>query len=238
MISSFDSGDNIKTQNSAWTFANKDVVNLFDSHVQKSVPLYKQGQDLLIKMSDFFVHDASKIFDIGCSTGELTRKLFDRHKHKKPRITGIDTSSEMINFATDKSNSSISFVEGDALEVDMNNSDLICSYYTVQFIRPYHRQQLIDKIYNSLRWGGAFFMFEKVRACDARFQDIFSTAYIEYKQESGYSNDEIIGKQMSLKSILEPFSTEGNISMLKRSGFVDIITVFKYAPFEGYLCIK
>jgi len=238
MISSFDSGDNIETQNSAWTFTTKDVVDSFDAHVQKSVPLYEQAQDLLIKMSDFFVHDGSKIFDIGCSTGQLTRKLYERHKHKKPLVKGVDTSPEMINFATDKSNPLISFIEGDALEVDMSSSDLICSYYTVQFVRPYQRQLLIDKIYKSLRWGGAFFMFEKVRACDARFQDIFTTAYFEYKQEQGYSNDEIIGKQMSLKSILEPFSTEGNISMLERSGFQDIITIFKFAPFEGYLCVK
>ena len=238
MILPLDSGDDIKTQNSDWNFTNKDVVNSFDSHVQKSIPLYQQAQDLLIIMSDFFIHDGSKIFDIGCSTGELTRKLYERHKLKNPSIKGIDTSSEMIKFATGKSNPLISFVEADALEVDMSNSDLICSYYTVQFVRPYQRQLLIDKIYNSLRWGGAFFMFEKVRACDARFQDIFSTSYVEYKQEQGYSNEEIISKQMSLKSILEPFSTEGNISMLKRSGFKDIITIFKYAPFEGYLCIK
>ncbi len=64
MIPSFDSGDNIKTQDFVWTFSNKDVLNLFDSHVQESVPLYEQGQDLLIEMSDFFVHDASKINEI------------------------------------------------------------------------------------------------------------------------------------------------------------------------------
>ena len=43
MILPLDSGDDIKTKNSAWNFANKDVVDSFDSHVQKSVPLYQQG---------------------------------------------------------------------------------------------------------------------------------------------------------------------------------------------------
>ena len=33
MILPLDSGDDIKTQNSDWNFANKDVVNSFDSHV-------------------------------------------------------------------------------------------------------------------------------------------------------------------------------------------------------------
>ena len=30
----------------------------------------------------------------------------------------------------------------------------------------------IKKIYKSLNWGGGFIMFEKVRAPDARFQDL------------------------------------------------------------------
>ena len=34
------------------------------------------------------------------------------------------------------------------------------------------RQKLFDKIFDSLIWGGDFLFFEKVRAPDARFQDI------------------------------------------------------------------
>ena len=81
-------------------------------------------------------------------------------------------------------------------------------------------------------------MIEKVRGPDARFQDIFNQFYIDYKISKGYSSNEIISKSRSLKSVLEPFSTKGNLDMLKRSGFKDIITVFKYGNFEGFLAIK
>ena len=37
---------------------------------------------------------------------------------------------------------------------------------------------------------------------------------------------------------MEPFSTKGNYDLLKRAGFKDIITVFKYLCFEGILAIK
>ena len=50
--------------------------------------------------------------------------------------------------------------------------------------------------------------------------------------------DEIIAKAKSLKGVLEPFSTQGNLDLLKRAGFVDIITIFKYLCFEGFLAIK
>ena len=54
----------------------------------------------------------------------------------------------------------------------------------------------------------------------------------------GYNGDEINGKSRSLKGVLEPFSTQGNLDLLQRAGFVDVMTVFKYMCFEGFLAIK
>ena len=97
---------------------------------------------------------------------------------------------------------------------------------------------VFDRIYSSLNWGGAFILFEKVRGPDARFQDILNSLYIDYKLDKGYSAQEIIGKARGLKGVLEPFSTQGNIDLLKRAGFLDIMTVMKYICFEGFLAIK
>ncbi|MEK7298654.1 MAG: methyltransferase, partial [Candidatus Margulisiibacteriota bacterium] len=41
-----------------------------------------------------------------------------------------------------------------------------------------------------------------------------------------------------LKGVLEPFSTQGNLDLLKRAGFVDVTSVMKYICFEGFLAIK
>src|SRR3546814_18381109 len=89
------------------------------------------------------------------------------------------------------------------------------------------RQQLIDKIYQTLQWGGAFLLFEKVRGPDARFQDILTTLYNDHKLKQGYTPDEIVSKARSLKGVLEPFSTQGNLDLLKRAGFADVTTVMK-----------
>ena len=89
-----------------------------------------------------------------------------------------------------------------------------------------------------MNWGGAFLLFEKVRAPDARFQDIISLVYNEFKLKNLYSPGDIISKSRSLKGVLEPFSTRGNLDLLKRAGFKDITTVMKYLCFEGFLAIK
>ena len=127
------SGDQISTKNSAWTFNSANVAQNFDSHVSKSVPMYNEGHDLIVKMSDFFVSNNSLIVDLGCSTGTLISKLYERNKHKSINILGIDSSKQMIDQALiDNANPSVSYVVDDFINVEFGNADLITSYYTIQ----------------------------------------------------------------------------------------------------------
>jgi len=232
-------GDNIDSKNANWSFSGE-VPKNFDNHVGKSVPMYSEGHELVSRLSDFFLADGSKCYEIGSSTGELTEKLAKHNILKKVTFVGIDPIIEMVEVANEKCKdiSNISFICDDILNIELEKSDLIVSYYTIQFIKPRVRQLVFNKIYDSLNWGGAFILFEKVRACDARFQDMMTALYTDYKLEQGYTEEEIVSKTRSLKGVLEPFSTQGNIDLLKRSGFVDITTVLKYVSFEGFLAIK
>jgi tRNA (cmo5U34)-methyltransferase len=231
-------GDNIVAENANWKFSG-DMVKKFEEHVSKSVPLYNEGHDLILKISDYFVKDDSICYELGTSTGILSYKLAKRFQSRGAKFIGIDIEEDMIKLAKTKYKlPNLEFIVADILEFDYKPSDFITSYYVVQFIRPSHRQLLIDKIYQTLNWGGAFLYFEKVRAPDARFQDIMTGIYYEYKLEQGYTPEEIIQKSRSLKGVLEPFSTQGNIDMLKRAGFIDIMSVAKFGPFEGILAIK
>jgi len=237
-----DVGDGVSAGPGNWKFSG-DAVDAFDDHVSKSVPLYNEGHELICDMSDFFIKSESVCYEIGSSTGTLTFKLAEHNKSKtEARFIGVDIEADMIAKANvkleDNLGLNIDFVEGNVLEMDIETSDLIVCYYTVQFIDPSNRQALMDKLYSSLNWGGALLMFEKVRGSDARFQDILTTLYTDYKLRKGYTPEEILSKTRSLKGVLEPFSTQGNIDMLKRAGFLDINTVQKYLCFEGFLAIK
>tara|TARA_B100001123_G_scaffold280799_1_gene312762 strand:- start:34 stop:759 length:726 start_codon:yes stop_codon:yes gene_type:complete len=231
-------GDKIYAENASWSF-DKKVPRTFTKHISKSVPHYLDGHNLICEISDFFLKNKSICYDLGCSTGTLLNKIANRHKKKKIKYIGIDSVKEMINQAKKgNKNSKIKYFHKNIKKYKYQKSDLIISFYTMQFVNPKHRQNLINKIYKSLNWGGAFIMFEKIRASDARFQDIYSLIYNEFKLKNGFSPNEIISKSRSLKGILEPFSNFGNVGLIKRSGFVDYITVFQWMNFKGYLCIK
>lgn len=236
-------GDGIKAGSASWTFAG-DVAKGFDDHVSKSVPLYNEGHQLICELSDFFMSKDSICYEIGASTGALTMKLA-KHNENKPgaRFIGIDVEPEMVKMANHKAREqggqkNLEFIVDDINQMEFAPFDMLVSYYVVQFIRPAMRQQLIDKIYKSLNWGGAFVLFEKVRGPDARFQDIAVRLYDEYKIRQGYSSEEIVSKSRSLKGVMEPFSTQGNVDMLTRAGFKDIMSIQKYVCFEGFLAIK
>jgi tRNA (cmo5U34)-methyltransferase len=228
----------ILAKNSSWSFE-KNVPKKFSYHIKKSVPFYQEGHNIICNVSDFFLKKNSYVYDIGSSTGTLLNKIADRHNNKKINFYGVETVKEMIiQSRLENKNNKIKYINKDIKKIVLKRSDLIISYYTIQFIDPKYRQFLLDKIYKTLNWGGAFIMFEKIRASDARFQDIYTQIYNDFKLDQGFTEKEIINKSRSLKGILEPFSDYGNIGMLKRSGFIDIIPIFQWLCFKGYLAIK
>jgi len=235
-------GDGLNVEKGNWNFSGNKIAEKFYSHVSKSVPLYNEGHNLICELSEYFLKSDALCYDLGCSSGELTRKLADTNKSQKGlKFIGVDIEKSMINKAKENNNNlykNINYIADDIHSLKLKPSELIVAYYTVMFAKEYQKQLLINKIYKSLRWGGAFILFEKVRAPDARFQDMMTRIYDDYKLSNGYLPDEIVAKTQSLKGILNPFSTQGNYDMLSRAGFVDIMTVQKYVSFEGIIAIK
>ncbi|HEX9563829.1 MAG TPA: methyltransferase domain-containing protein [Gemmatimonadaceae bacterium] len=233
-------GHEIETTRASWSFEGN-VAETFVDHVRQSVPLYDTGHDLVCSISDYFVRDDSVCYELGSSTGQLLRKLAEHHAHKPgARFVGIDAVEPMVERARAycAGLSGVEIVLNDVLTVDFEKADLFVSYYCVQFVQPRHRQDLISRIYERLHWGGALLLFEKVRGPDARFQDMSVALYNDFKARNGFSADEILNKTAGLKGVLEPFSTEGNLGLLRRAGFTDVMTVMKWVCFEGFLAIK
>ena len=232
-------GQNIETDRASWTFDGS-VADTFVDHVRQSVPLYDEGHSLACQISDYFVHEDSVCYEIGVSTGQLLGQMAERHASKSARFIGIDPIEPMVEKAREHCSElqNVELEVGDALTYEYEKADLFVSYYCIQFIHPKQRQELFNRIYERLNWGGALILFEKVRGPDARFQDMMVSLYNDFKVSQGFEADEILNKTSSLKGVMEPFSTEGNLGLLRRAGFTDIMTVMKYVCFEGFLAIK
>ena len=93
---------NIHSKNASWTFG-KNIASKFDSHIKKSIPMYKEVQWLCNEIADYFIKENSVVYDLGCSTGAYLKSLASRHKSKKQTIYyGVDVVKQMIYFAKKK----------------------------------------------------------------------------------------------------------------------------------------
>lgn len=230
---------NIKLKSKSWSFDNN-FAKKFDAHIKKSVPCYENFRWLCYEVSDYFIKDNTNIYDLGCSTGSFISELEKRHAHKsKVRFIGIDVVKDMIKFAKKKfKKNNILFENKDLTKINFKKSNFITSFFTIQFISQVERQKVINKIFKSLNWGGAFFFAEKIRSSDARNQEMINEVYKNWKLEQGFTLKEVNAKTESLKGVLDPFTYKGNYQMLKRAGFDEIHVLAKYLNFQIILAIK
>ncbi len=62
--------------------------------------------------------------------------------------------------------------------------------------------------------------------------------YFDFKSQNGLDSSEILNKEISLRSVLEPYTIQANIDYLKRAGFKDVMPISQYLNFKGFLAIK
>jgi tRNA (cmo5U34)-methyltransferase len=222
-----------------WRF-NSEVAQSFDSHVRKSIPFYEEIQNMTVDMSTWFVCDGGLVYDLGCSTGETILRLVDRYpEDRRTRYVGIDNSLQMIETARSKVGAGkVRFLCQDVLETRFEPTDLVISLFTLQFLAESERLRLVQRIYESLRVGGAFVMAEKVLGETARFDGLWVELYWEFKRRQGLTDAQILQKARSLRGVLRPLSLQANLRLLETAGFESTDVFFKWYNFAGLLAIK
>ena len=216
------------------------VASVFDDMLLRSVPYYKESQDAIIKILSARLGDCDKISDLGCSTGNILFEI-SQQIPKNLKLIGIDNSKHMIKQAQKKNSAfggDVMFIEGDLLDVDFSDSDVILASYTLQFIRPLQREELVKKIYNSLKKDGIFIFSEKLISKDIRFDKEMIDIYHDFKRSKGYSNTEIAKKREALENVLIPYSEDENIAMMKNSGFKHCEVIFRWFNFATFVALK
>lgn len=216
------------------------VASVFDDMLSRSVPFYNEVRALVISLILAEQKEGMKVLDLGSSTAKF---LLDLHsKMSVPmELKGLDNSQAMLDRAEQKCQAfgaDIDLKLADMLEHNYSEEDVIVANYTLQFIRPMQRLELIGKIYNGLNDDGMFIFSEKVVFEDKVLDKEMIDIYYAYKKEQGYSEYEIAQKREALENVLIPFTIKENIQMCKDAGFTKIETVFQWANFVTFVVKK
>ncbi len=219
---------------------NEEVAGVFDDMISRSIPGYENILALTKKALFEYVKEGT-ITDIGCSTANLLISLASDIKDKNIKLIGIDDSMHMLSHAAKKAGAyeaSIEFLQLDAVESALPKSKAFVANFTLQFVRPIIREELVLKIFDSLEDGGVFLFAEKLISEDKKLNKFLIDSYHDHKEEQGYSKLEIMRKREALENVLVPYSEDENKTLCKKAGFYHIETLYRWCNFALFIALK
>ncbi len=222
------------------TFSFAKVEN-FDDHINNSIRGYSDLISDVVSMSQYFLESDTKMIDIGCSTGRMLNdiELNNRDIIKNVKYIGIENEPNMID--KQFNNPAINYFNKDIREFDdWQNTSLVTSIFTLQFINRNMRIPIVKQIFLNLNDGGAFIFAEKVYSQHSRIQDMMTFMFYDYKRQH-FSDTEILDKEKSLRHMLRPCTDDGLVglhSIVQRAGFSKIEPFWRNHNFVGYIAIK
>lgn len=221
------------------------VAAVFDDMVQRSVPFYEEQQRMVREIVAQAPAGNGAVYDLGCATATTLVNLCQTLDHVSQAV-GFDNSSAMLDVGRHKIAASgltdrIELRHGDLEQpptLQMPLADVVLMCWTLQFVRPLRRDQLIRWIYDSLAPGGVLVVTEKVLARDKSLNGRFVDFYYGLKSRNGYSGTEIARKREALENVLVPYTIDENVELFRRNGFTTCETFFQWYNFVGFLCVK
>ncbi len=224
---------------------NTEVANVFDDMVSRSIPFYHEIHRLILDLVGRTELPTGPIWDLGCSTGTTIYTLdqfFKNFPEKRRPMIGVDSSNPMLEKAQEKLQGhqveNYQLKCADINDLQLSESSVIIMNYTLQFLTPEGRENLLQRIYNSLKPGGIFFLAEKITTDNNHFQELFTDLYYDFKRRNGYSEMEISQKREALENVLIPNSPKELFDKLKEAGFDNTEMVFRFYNFACFMGVK
>ena len=225
---------------------NAEVAEVFDDMLERSVPFYPEQQSMIAALCKQLRRPDTVIYDLGCSTATTLITLARELSSDVP-LVGFDNSRPMLDRAGAKIRENnfldrIELREGDlngALpETRLDRAGIVIMGWTLQFVIPSRRDQVIRWIYESLIDEGALLVTEKVLTDDQSLGELYTSLYHDFKRKRGYLDVEIARKREALENVLVPYRSAENLDLFRRNGFQVVETFFQWLNFAGYLCVK
>lgn len=218
------------------------VAAVFPDMIRRSVPGYELILQALPWLAARVVQPGSRVYDLGCSLGAGALSVRRGIRAEGCRIIAVDTSEAMIRRAGEwlgsfRSEVPVELVQGDVLEVAIEDASLVMLNFTLQFIPPERRVELLQRIRSGMRPGGVLLLSEKIALEDERMAHLITELHHDFKRGQGYSELEIAQKRQALENVLVPETLEAHRSRLRDAGFVSCETWLQHTRFISMLAM-
>lgn len=220
------------------------VVDVFPDMIKRSVPGYATTISMIGDLSQRYAQSGSVCYDLGCSLGAATLAMRHHIQAADCRIIGIDNSEAMIErcrqvMAADSGEVDVELICADLLtEANISNASVAVLNFTLQFIAPNKRDELINKIYQGMRPGGVLILSEKVLFENSAHQELMIELHHNFKRTNGYSDLEIAQKRSAIENVLIAETLASHKQRLHNAGFSSADVWFQCFNFASLIAIK
>ena len=223
------------------------VARVFPDMLRRSIPGYSASLEAIGSLAARYVQADSRCFDLGCSLGAATLAMRQGIRVAGCEITAIDNSPAMIEQCQQVINADseanpahcpVRVQLGDIRETQIENASMVVLNYTLQFLDPDARDEMIRRIADGLLPGGLLLLSEKVVDDDPQMEDLLVDLHHEHKRRNDYSALEISRKRAALENVLVPETVAAHRRRLAAAGFAHTGVWLRYFNFVSIVAIK
>ncbi|MFT5712862.1 MAG: tRNA (cmo5U34)-methyltransferase [Glaciecola sp.] len=233
-----------KQQNKVDDFRfNRQVVDVFPDMIERSIPGYANIIDGVGRLAAKFTVAKSNVYDLGCSLGAASLSIAKHNRQQDIQIIGIDNSPEMVERCQRHVDSytygtPIDIREADIIDFDIKNASVIVMNFTLQFIEPKLRNDLMAKLFDALLPSGILILSEKIKLDNEVMNSAIIDLHHDFKRENGYSNLEISQKRTALENVMILDEYSLHEKRLFETGFDAVSIWYQQLNFVSFFAIK
>jgi tRNA (cmo5U34)-methyltransferase len=219
------------------------VAEVFPDMIKRSVPGYETMIFKLGQLTQKFSQESSNLYDLGCSLGAATQIMQKHTLANHCKIIAVDNSQAMLercraHIQAFNFNTPVAFVLDDIQNINIENASVVSLNFTLQFIDPTKRQDLINAIYKGMRSGGLLFVSEKIAFADQSINDLLIELHHDFKRDNGYTELEISQKRSALEHVMKIDTFETHLQRFTQAGFKNATTWYQNMNFASMIAIK
>ncbi|WP_281688216.1 carboxy-S-adenosyl-L-methionine synthase CmoA [Pseudomonas citronellolis] len=225
---------------------NEDVARVFPDMIKRSVPGYPTIVENIGVLGARFAQPHSLIYDLGCSLGAVTQALRRHVRADGCKVLGVDNSAAMLARCREYLSAQdamyqellpADLLEADILAMDFQSCSLVAMNFTLQFIEPGKRLELLQRIRQALLPGGALILSEKLRFSDDAEQELLNELHLDFKRANGYSELEIAQKRTAIENVMRPDTLDEHRERLAQAGFSKVVPWFQCLNFASLVAL-
>lgn len=220
-----------------------EVARVFPDMIRRSVPGYTTVISMSGLLAGRYATAGSNLYDLGCSLGASTLAMRQNVRAADCCIVAVDNAPAMLDrcrsvIDSDTHETRVELVQADIADIPVVDASVVVLNFTLQFIPPARRGDVMLRIHEGLRPGGILVLSEKVAFADPQLDALNIDLHHQFKREHGYSDLEIAQKRNAIDNVLIPETLDTHRERASAAGFVSCDVWFQCFNFASLIALK